>query len=487
MKYTFILDKFKKLGRYHFLLAIILNMAMIMSFFVILVVSIEQIPPLVYCKTTTGEFMKCDIKSVCIMPATEWYIDYTNSVDNWKLRYNLICDREVYFYYLTSLIFACDMLSILIMSIIADKVGRKFIFRLEVVGSLISYIILYIEPNLASIFIGIFVIDIFKHLLSTCLLYLYEYFPTNYYYIIVSIHNVLYGILGLSISYYAEYYKETKFLVLLMIIISTIVTIFDLFLLTESPDWLLNNIERYKWDDKEEYLKRLTSDYKFLCKFNGEKVNERLEEFEADLRKIEVLTHNHEGNQKATKSFTKFLLENLKEKTYLKHFLLSLYLWILNQVTFYLSLTNLYKFNTYFEDAYQIFFIAHITSNVLVGSLTQKVGLYNTVTYVSMLTSIFLIAMVLIVSDAVHSGPMFNRFVFFMFSLLSSFVGESIYLYIPQLFPPNIRSTSSSYSKIPAKLLLVLCPLIIGGSMLTMLLMFTALAGFAPLVVYLCL
>jgi hypothetical protein len=269
-----------------------------------------------------------------------------------------------------------------------------------------------------------------------------------------------------------------------MVINAVIVVIFDILLLTESPDWLLHNIDIHR--DNEIYVKRLTDDYMFLCKFNGENAEDRLEEFESDMRKLELL--NHEEKHSTVKTgFLKFVLLHLNDRHFLKHFLLSIYLWILNQVTFYLTLTNLDKFNAYFTNAYQVFFIAHISSNILVGSFTHLIGLYATVKYVTLITSSFLVIMILVILDVITLNLYVNYFVFYMFSLMSSFVGESIYLYIPQLFPSKIRSTSASYTKIPAKIFLAICPLILGGDIIVLCLTFAGLSGLAPLVIYLCL
>jgi hypothetical protein len=482
MKYSILLDKFKKLGRYHLLLAIVLNLSMIMSFYLILLVSVEQISPIAYCKFDKS-FSKCDINTACHLPPENWYIDTSNSVKNWKLQYGLYCENEKYFSYLTSLIFSCDVISILVMSIIADRMGRKFIFRLEVIGNLISFAVLYFEMGLVSIFVAVFINDIFKHLLSTCMLYLYEYFPLNYYYRIMSFHNVIYGFLGLLLTYYAEKYRDVSILTFCMLVNASLVFLFDIFLLAESPDWLLHNIEIHR--DNYTYLESLKEDYRFLCRFNGDNAEESLQEFDSDLRKLELL--NYEEKPPVQKNFFKFLFEHLHDYNFIKHFMLSIYLWILNQVTFYLTLTNLDKFNMYFDNAYQVFFIAHITSNVLVGSFTHLIGLYNTIKYVTMVTSCFLLIMILVIVDVISLHVYLKYSVFFMFSLLSSFVGESIYLYVPQLFPSKLRSTSSSYTKIPAKIFLALCPLILGNNILVLCFTFAVLAGFSPFVVFICL
>jgi hypothetical protein len=246
--------------------------------------------------------------------------------------------------------------------------------------------------------------------------------------------------------------------------------------LTESPDWLIHLYQLNHNNDQ--YIKELKSDYEFLCKFN--KIDPDLYDFDYKIQMIDVLnTENDDEKQK--KNFFSFISDYWKDRFYLRKFFLSIFLWIVNQIIFYCCITNLDLFGIVINGAYKLFFIANIISNILVGIFSSRIGLNNVVKYISWVTTLLLILLYL--------NP-FNmltmQIIFFMFGLVGNFVGETIYLHIPELFPANIRSTSVAYSKIPSKVLLIVSPFIFRAALNYIYYIFIFLTALSPVIIHIC-
>jgi hypothetical protein len=289
MKYHLILDKFKELGRFHLLLAIILQIGMIESFYIVISLSVESIAPVVKCADPSKV---CSIEQYCESGVnkftnTSLLIDYDNSIYNIALKHGLYCDGEIYLRYITSTIFTSALFALMIWSVVADKAGRLNTYRLESLGLFLGFACIYWDFNLGMVFLGVALLQTCSHLFSISMLYTYEYFPENYYIILCVLHNITYGPIGLIITLYVRYTGETYSLKLLFVILSLIVFICSCIFFTESPDWLLSHY-KHKKTDNEKYLVQLRETYAYLIHFNhaGEtdKINSLEESFNMHLK-----------------------------------------------------------------------------------------------------------------------------------------------------------------------------------------------------------
>jgi hypothetical protein len=192
-------------------------------------------------------------------------------------------------------------------------------------------------------------------------------------------------------------------------------------------------------------------------------------------------TFKDKDEEKQEKKFFSFISDHLRDRWFLKHFFLSIFLWIVNQIVFYGCITNLDQFGLIIENAYKLFFTANIISNLLVGAFSSRIGLYNIVKYISWVNTILLIILYL------NPFDMFTmQIIFFLFALVGNFIGETIYLHIPELFPANIRSTSVAYSKIPSKVLLIISPFIFRAGLQYVYYIFIFLTALSPIIIQLC-
>lgn len=285
MKFSALLDRFKKPGLFHVLLAIVTHFAMIESFYIIIALSAERMPPVIACSSSSDSNTfghHCTIVDYCRDPVNN-SIDSSHSINNWSLRHHLYCNNEVYFKYLISTIFFCSIVSALTMSIIADKAGRLVVFRLEAAGCLFGFTLLYFDYSLAFVFVGVISVSLCNHLYNTSLLYIYEYFPWKLYIYLLTVQNISYGLFGLLINFYSDYYLETRTLFLGLVILSVLTFVYSLTYVTESPDWLISH---YKYSYNKDYLDKLRATYHYFVDFNYRPENrqQKIEAFDAHVK-----------------------------------------------------------------------------------------------------------------------------------------------------------------------------------------------------------
>jgi MFS family permease len=512
IKYSIILDKFKIIGNYHYIMAICTHLSMVLGYYVILSLSVQKMPPKFLCSNKNENiFNPCSMKEFCSGDYIT-KIDENESIDNWAYRHQLYCERDFYFQYLTSTIFFCAIFSALFMSILTDKFGRLFSYKFEVLGNFLSYVFLYYETNLPMIFTGVILNEIFSHIYNTSMIYIYEYFPTNIYVYLIVFQNINYGLIGLLASVWAEYSKDALFLIKMMMIFAIICLIFSFCILTESPDWLLSLIQHEKDEKKrKEYLTQLEDAYKKMCKFNYtvEKAKEEEENFNLQVEALERFVtpcqehfeeHIHlEENMEEVKVVAKGSDTNIHmyhddkvgtfgqfDRKFYKHFFLAVYLWIVNQILFYSTLTNLVVFEEKIENSTLLYFISFILANVCVAIFSNVFGVKKLIIYSCYFMSVILVFLFLITDSGNNFVTYLLPFLFFVFNFISTAVGETIYLFIPELFDPKIRSSANCYSKIPAKFFLVLAPFILGNSIYRIYTAFLVLTATAPIAMYFC-
>jgi MFS family permease len=496
MRYKYLLEKFQHVGIYHLILAIVTHFSMIMSFYIVISLANERKPPTMLCKENSsinGEFFICRQDDFC-SGKFETMIDNEDSIKNWTFRYQLYCEREFYFRYLTSSVFLFAIFSALFMSILADKIGRKFSFKIEALGSLLSFIILYYEQNLFMIFLGVILNEMCSHIFNTSTLYCYEYFPSKYYIIMMTAQNISYGLIGLLSAIYADTYKDLQLILLIMIVFGIIVSIFALFFLTESPDWLINLYKHSKnLKTQEKYLEKLKNEFIYLTEFNHfyspQKIQEELDNYKQAEFHLEPLHKcddeenlNEHTFEEEKEHFFSYLSNNLKLPKFRRHFLLGIFLWIVNQVIFYCTLTNLSVLENSISNVSVLFFVSHILANLFVGIFSTFFGLKSSIYIFSWVTTAFLIGLIITYYNPPETIVL--MILFFCFNFFGTFVGDAIYMFIPQLFEPNIRSTACSYAKVPAKILLVIAPFFLGQSPIILYYVFLILSVSAPIVMF---
>ncbi len=154
------------------------------------------------------------------------------------------------------------------------------------------------------------------------------------------------------------------------------------------------------------------------------------------------------------KTFIKIILNNPSLK---KNIILSLYLWICNQILYYTCITNLDKIDNYVSYSFEIFFYTQILSTIILVFVYEYITPIKLIYFSSILNTLNLLMLIF------FKNSQLGRIIIFEFyTILFNLTNQSIYIFIPQLFQANIRASAVTYTKFPAKLLLIITPFIWG-------------------------
>lgn len=263
-----LLEYFKIVNKFHYLFGICLLITMIYSNYLILTLPIQfrfpKVSKIVFNHNDTflalNETSKINIDEYCKFIKEEnnlsissndkslYYklaIDDASSIENWTYKLGLYCENEYKKNYVTSLIFFCSIFSNLVMSILADRYGRKFCFLFESLGTFIAFIGLFVfgYSHFSLLLTSIMILQTFTHLFTLAYLYLYEFFKTNYYNWIFLLQNIIASMFGILIYYYAEYFKNLFYVELATLLVTFATLIFSYFYIMESPDWIISKLK----------------------------------------------------------------------------------------------------------------------------------------------------------------------------------------------------------------------------------------------------
>jgi hypothetical protein len=159
-------------------------------------------------------------------------------------------------------------------------------------------------------------------------------------------------------------------------------------------------------------------------------------------------------------SLKDFIFNN-QNPTLKKNIILSLYLWVCNQLLYYTCITNLDKIDTYVSFSFEIFFYTQILSTIILIFIYEYITPIKVIYLSSILNSLNLLMLFLLNNSGIG-----RIIIFGFYSILFNLTIQSIYIFIPQLFQANIRASAVSYTKFPAKLLLIITPFIWGTNII---------------------
>jgi len=199
-----------------------------------------------------------------------------------------------------------------------------------------------------------------------------------------------------------------------------------------------------KKDDKEEVL---TED-------NSQKYDKKY------VKDIEI-ENNHKTIFTSSKNVNNEIIDIFRnvlgDKTHLTNFFIAVWLWTMNHTIYYQTLLNLQKFKEYYNEAPTIFFTSCIVSSFVSGVFANYFGRKVIINIGAMFTSISLIFLYYYENDKENY---YSYVAFISFNFFFSFTGNFIEMFIPEMFPPNIKNTCVSYAKLPARILLIVLPFI---------------------------
>lgn len=476
---------FKNIGLFHIILMITLQSWIFLSSYTLIIFTFQKRLPEAICiniKNPNIPAKLCNEHTFCDSVNYKRQILYDSSLNNWTLKYDLYCENEKYLDYLSSLSFFCVVTSGLILSPITDCYGRLVPFRIEIFLILTGLVIMYFEASLFILFLGVILYFLGNNISSLAAVYLKEFLDQKYYGMNMVLQNVIYCILGFLISYYINTFNDLDNLYMVIIWFSLALFIISYIFFVESPVWLEENIS----ERKNNYL-TIKANFNYVANMNLSleesttlvgKFNLRVEDEIAkknleDRYCEEQVTSKSVIQEGVLYNITLLFMENENRK----NFLICTYLWFMNQIIFYMVILNLDTIHRKIPYSMYIFYIADIFSNISTAVISHEYGRKFSLNVGSILTSIFSLLIYFIYDKNVGIiGTIF----FFWFAYFACFCGNTVYLYVQELFDANVVVTGSTYSKMPAKFILIIMPIIVkcDSSMFLIFGMMTAIIPF---------
>jgi hypothetical protein len=458
---------FKNIGIFHIMLMITLQSWIFLSSYIFIVFTFQKRLPEAICfniKDQEGPPSLCNEITFCDTVNYRRQILYDSSLNNWTLKYSLFCENEKYLDYLSSLSFFCVVSSGLILSPITDYLGRLIPFRIEIFLILSGFILMYFENSLCVLFMAVTLSFLGNNISSLAAVYLKEFLDQKFYGINMVMQNVIYCIFGFLISYYINTFNDLDNIFFIIIWFTIGLYIISNIFFIESPVWLEEN---YK-ERKKNFI-TMKENFNYVTNINLppeernlmiESFNQRVEKeiskknFEESFFEDPNLSQTTQNKEGIFHNITLLFMENENRK----NFLICTYLWFMNQIIFYMVVLNLDKIHSKIPYSIYIFYIADIFSNVSTAVISHQFGRKFSMTTGSILTSICSLLIYYIYDkDAGIIGTTF----FFLFAYFACLCGNTVYLYVQELFDAKVVATGSTYSKMPAKFILMIVPLIV--------------------------
>ena len=328
---------------HHFVMLFILQTTIYFASYHIVTFSFQKRRPEAICirRNSTEPASLCTDSNFCDYINYEQNILYNTSLNNWALKYKLYCENDIYLSYLNSIMFVSLFISGMVMTPLSNSFGRLVIFRIEITLVLVGNAIIYFSESYVLLFLGTIICFLGNHITFLSMIYLFENFKKDIIELNISfITNLLYSCLGFIIASYIRYSNDLKWGFIFVLFIMSVNFYLGWKIMIETPIWLEKT-------DKKNSFKQLIKNFIFLENFDDDENKEIIiEEFKF---KIDQIIQNEETiKKKEIKLEESQLINENKElkqpgKFRLKNFLIAVYLWIFNQVIFYLLLLNLDK------------------------------------------------------------------------------------------------------------------------------------------------
>jgi MFS family permease len=375
------------------------------------------------------------------------------------------------------------MISMSVYSVLSDKYGRLATFRIQILGYVIGYILFFLQWNKWMIMFGLISAMCSANIFINTQVYFYESVPQHVYSVVMSGINSLNGSVGFLYTVWVFKYKETDTLTSAVLFVTICIAFVAWFMFLESPEWLLKH---YKKCGDIAYLDNVKTNYKFLMRFNKKRVADDGNTSVALTQSLIDETNNAghivaEAKDNVQKlSFSQMLLSNIKNKEFLIHYFTSLYLWITNQLIYYQTFINLNRFEYYIDHASLVFYPTFIAGSLIAMFISNLLNRKTVIIFTSFGAFCCVASIYFLGVTGIYSTILFGLFNIFIYTQ-----SNIAYIFIPELFKNEVRSTAVSYSKLPAMLMMFFVSYFF-TSIMRILFAFNVLVFLIPVMVMFC-
>ena len=364
-------------------------------------------------------------KEICDVSKYEIRKD-SKSIHNWTYEFDLFCNRD---YYNTLIVYSVlfgQFLGALLLSPFPDKYGRKTIFKILIVISLIIHINLILLINPLHIIISNILggITLFAYTMGFYIII--EYLRKDMTGQAIGFFNAVYPLFGVFLGFFFLTINNFRFLFIVTTLLSIILTYLTLKYFVESPRWL-DLIGR-----KQECLDVLT----FISKVNNKE--KEWNDFQINHPEIieKIGEKNIPNSNKGIKNYNIFQILSFPSQR--KKIILLCGLWFATGMNFFGILLNLghMKGNFFFNGI--LSFSGEIISELGSGYLADIKGRILVMKYSTYFGSISLLIYKFV---GINLKSIFVMGSMFGYASIYNVLG----IYIPENFPVYIRGNVTGF------------------------------------------
>jgi len=364
-------------------------------------------------------------KEIC--NASKYEIRKDNkSIHNWAYEFDLFCKKDYYNTLIVYSILFGQFLGTLLLSQFPDKYGRKTIFKILIVISLIIHINLMLLINPLHVIISNILggITLFAYTMGFYIII--EYLRKDMTGLAIGFFNAVYPLFGVFLGFFFLTINSFRFLFILTTLLSIILTYLTFKYFDESPYWL-NSTGR-----KQECLDVLS----FISKINNKE--KEWNDFQINHPEIiqKIGEKEKENSNKGIKNYN--ICQILSFPSQSKKIILLCGLWFASGMNFFGILLNLghMKGNFFFNGI--LSFSGEIISELGSGYLADIKGRIWVMKYSAYLGSISLLIYKLVGTNL--------KSIFVMGSLFGyAAIYNVLGIYVPENFPVYIRGNITGF------------------------------------------
>ena len=383
-----------------------------------------------------GQFtIPCDFdkNKFCVNDNNFQYIkDKKNSVDNFTYAFDLYCSNEFFVPLYSTLFFFGGLIGSVLFASIPDKYGRKNIFQILQVISLILQINILFAAGPWHLLFLYFFSGIATYTFGMSSIIIAEYLPRNISNIVMSIANGSFPLCGILIGIFFFIFNNMKLLFIITSIIQLITTYLTLKYFKESPIWL------FSLKLKERFIQTM----KEISKINNreDKFLEWLKDNRNNLDKLLSKNNNGKSNENEEEIKTYTLKEIFGFNSQKNNLIKSFICWFMIGCVFYGIILNLAFFKGNFYIICFCSFFGEITGELSSGFLSGIFGRVKIICINCFISGIGMIIFTL--SDSI----IINYLCIYLatMGIASSF--NVLFIYTPELYPTPIRGTICGYT-----------------------------------------
>ena len=387
-------------------------------------------------KDENGQFtIQCDFDKTkfCVKDDNFQYIkDEKNSVDNFTYAFDLYCSKEFFVPLYSTLFFFGGLLGSILFASIPDKYGRKTLFQiLQIISLILQINILFATGPWHLLFIYFFS-GIATYTFGMSSIIIAEYLPRNISNIVMSIANGSFPLCGIIIGIFFFLFNNMKLLFIITCLIQLITTYLTVKYFKESPIWL------FSLKLKERFIQTM----KEISKINGKEnqFSEWLRNNKTNLDKL-LSKNNNENIKENEEEIKTYSLKEIFGFNSQKYNLIKSFLcWFMIGCVFYGIILNLAFFKGNFYIICFCSFFGEITGELSSGFLSGIFGRVKVICINCFIAGIGMITFTL--SDSI----IINYLCIYLATMGVASCFNVLFIYTPELHPTPIRGTICGYT-----------------------------------------